>query len=120
MSIWCFESSAFAQSNSCVQAGFIMNGLYLSMPKKKGKNDSQEINGMLNPSIKKNMYVDVKNHKNPEKKLKIHQFLWSHHLVFSVFSSWLASKFMLTMSEGTLGAPDLGNLGMDETCGYGF
>ena len=90
------------------------------MPKKR-KNDSQEINGMLNPSIKKNMYVDVKNHKNPEqKKLKIHQFLWSHHLVFSVFSSWLASKFMLTMSEGTLGAPDLGNLGMDETCGYGF
>jgi hypothetical protein len=70
MSIWCFESSAFAQSNSCVQAGFIMNGLYLSMPKKKGKNDSQEINGMLNPSIKKNMYVDVKHHKNPEKKTK--------------------------------------------------
>ena len=124
MSIWCFESSAFAQSNSCVQAGFIMNGLYLSMPPKKKKKRFSRNQWYVESIYQKNMYVGVKNHKNPEqKKLKIHQFLWSHHLVFSVFSvfsSWLASKFMLTMSEGTLGAPDLGNLGMDETCGYGF
>lgn len=120
MSIWCFESSAFAQSNSCVQAGFIMNGLYLSMPKKKEKTILKKSMVCWIHLSKKTCMLTLNIIKIQKKKLKIHQFLWSHHLVFSVFSSWLASKFMLTMSEGTLGAPDLGNLGMDETCGYGF
>ena len=57
--------------------------------------------------IHQNPSKSIKIHQNPSKSIKIPKFLWLNHLVlsvFSVFSSWLASKLMLTMGEGTLRA----------------